>query len=231
MKKTFALKPLALSLAVAGAASVAMVPATSQAGVSANVGFVTDYFFRGIKQSDAAANGGLDFESDSGFYAGTWVSEVGGGNELEYDLYAGWGGEFEGVSLGLGVAGYYYTGDVFDTSYEEVALSVGYGPVSIGYEIGSWEDMADDGDDAKYTDLSLDLSYESFTATVGKYEINDDDVELEGVDNLYIELGYGFDLGAGFEGSLTYVRANYDADGVDDTNDLVFGVSKSFDLM
>ena len=45
---------------------------------SANVGFVTEYSFRGIAQSDEhpAIQGGFDYSHDSGFYAGIWGSNV-----------------------------------------------------------------------------------------------------------------------------------------------------------
>jgi len=229
MKKTFKLKNLALSLAVAGAASVAMIPAASQAGVSANVGMVSSYVFRGVLQtSDASASAGLDYENDSGFYVGTWGADVGGGTDgLEYDLYGGWAGEFEGVSLGLGATGYFYTGD-FDTSYKEYNLSAGYGPIEIGYAGGVYEDGAVDETDSDYTDMYISASYEGATLTYGKW---DADTDLDDNAITRVELGYELELAAGLDGSVTYVKAMSEASGVDDEDYLVFGVSKSFDLM
>ena len=72
-------------------AALALVAAsTAQAELSANLGFASDYYFRGILQAGSSANGGLDFES-GGFYAGTWAADVKDG--LEVDGYFGYGGE------------------------------------------------------------------------------------------------------------------------------------------
>ena len=85
---------------------VGMLAMPSFAAVSANVSFASDYVWRGMTQSDGPAiQGGFDFESESGFYAGIWGSNVnfndGAGSELDY--YAGYGfslGEV-GVDLSL----------------------------------------------------------------------------------------------------------------------------------
>lgn len=133
MKQTAKLKTLVLSMAVAGSSIAALAPATTQAGVSGNIGLVNQYIFRGIEQSGSAtAQAGLDYEHESGGYVGVWGSEVGDNQGLEYDLYGGWSGEFSGVSVGLGATLYNYTKDLskddnaFDTAYQEVNLSVGY---------------------------------------------------------------------------------------------------------
>lgn len=237
MKKTFTLKPLALSLIVAGSSVAAVAPATVQAGVSGNVGFVSTYIYRGVQQtSDGSASAGLDYENDNGIYAGIWGADVGGATSgLEYDVYAGWGGEFEGVSLGLGLTSYQYTGS-FDTSYNEYNLSVGYGPVSVGYANGKWEDAADDGKDASYTDVNISAEYEGFSATFGVYETKDGDVaETAGassyVDNKYMMIGYGMELAKGLDGSVTLVTSDKDDSSKKDTSDLVFGLTYSFDVM
>jgi uncharacterized protein (TIGR02001 family) len=46
--------------------------------ISANIGVVSNYMWRGVTQTQdgAAVQGGLDFTHESGFYAGTWVSNV-----------------------------------------------------------------------------------------------------------------------------------------------------------
>ncbi|WEJ62266.1 TorF family putative porin [Thiomicrorhabdus lithotrophica] len=224
MKKTFKLKNLALSLAVAGAASVAMVPAASQAGVSANIGMVSNYVFRGIEQTESAsASAGLDFESDSGFYIGTWAADVESG--LEYDLYGGWAGEFEGVSLGLGASGFYYTDTAFDSTYEEVNASIGYGMFTIGYDKGTYKPSSGDVDyDHKY----LSVAYEDFSATYG---VNDGDIDTSDDALSYLDLGYSTELAAGFDGSINFVATSSEDDATKDQSYLILGVSKSFDLM
>ena len=66
---------------------------------SANVGWASDYYFRGILQSPTSPSGGIDYESN-GFYAGTWAADVYDG--LEVDGYFGFGGESGDFSYGIG---------------------------------------------------------------------------------------------------------------------------------
>ena len=73
-------------------AAVGAVPATAMAEATANIGWVSDYIFRGIFQEDSSAYAGVDLNHDTGFYIGAWGADVGTGNELDY--YLGWeGGE------------------------------------------------------------------------------------------------------------------------------------------
>ena len=71
--------------------SFSLVPAVSIADVSANFGMVSDYLYRGIYQAGSSASAGIDYESENGFYIGTWGADVGTG--IETDLYLGYGGE------------------------------------------------------------------------------------------------------------------------------------------
>ena len=225
MKKAFQLKTLLLSMAVAGAATMAIAPAAAQAGVSANAGFVTDYIWRGMNQSaegtgQPALQGGLDYEHDSGLFVGTWASTMDQG--YEYDLYAGWGGSVKGFDLGATYTAYMYTEDssTNELNFQEVNLSAGYGPVSIGYDINVTEDAKD-----THYSVSLDASAvaEGISLTYGA---TDDGVS--GTPSMgYFDIGYatdveGFDLGV----DVIFSDAN-----TDDTTFFVVGLSKSFDLM
>ena len=51
--------------------------------ISANIGVVSNYMWRGVTQTQdgAAVQGGLDFTHESGFYMGTWASNVDWNNE------------------------------------------------------------------------------------------------------------------------------------------------------
>ncbi|MDG6777273.1 TorF family putative porin [Thiomicrorhabdus sp. zzn3] len=224
MKKSFQLKSLVLSMAVAGAASLAVVPATSQAGVSANIGAVSNYIFRGVEQTESAsASAGLDYENDSGFYLGTWVADVETG--LEYDLYGGWSGSIGEVSLGLGATTFRYTDTAFDYPYNEVNASLGYGMFTIGYDKGVYEDPAGDIDyDHKY----IGVEYGSFGVTVGML---DGDLDADDDALTYVDVGYSTELSAGLEGSVTYTYVSPEDSDLDSDTFLVFGVSKSFDIM
>ena len=69
------------------------------------------------------------------------------------------------VSVGVGFTGYYYTDD-WDETYEEVNLSVGYGPVSIGYSIGEWD--GNGGEDYDFPEHFIDLG-KGFYGTYGTF--------------------------------------------------------------
>jgi uncharacterized protein (TIGR02001 family) len=91
------------------------------AEISGNVSMATDYVFRGWSQTDnqIAIQGGLDYAHDSGFYLGTWASNVDSNffsgtstdPQIELDLYGGYSGELaNGVGYDLGYIRYEYPG-------------------------------------------------------------------------------------------------------------------------
>ncbi len=181
---------------------------------SANLGWVSDYHFRGIFQSDSSASGGLDFEQ-GGFYIGTWAADVDDG--LEVDGYLGYGGEVGDFSYGVGFTGYYYTGD-FDDTYQEINLSGGYGPVTLDVAIGEYDNF--DGPTLDYTFWSLTVEHNGFYGTFGSFS--------QDADGDYFEFGYGTTISE-IDFSVSAIFANDDLIG-DEDESLVFGISKSFDL-
>ncbi len=95
--------------------------------LSANIGVVSNYFFRGVTQTDdkAAVQGGLDWVHGTGIYVGTWLSNVDFESDgvdkngeafksdanYELDLYAGWDFDQwlpENFSLGINTIYYAY---------------------------------------------------------------------------------------------------------------------------
>ena len=83
--------------------SVLLMTAHSvRADWSANVGWASDYYYRGILQKSSSASGGLDFEH-SGFYAGVWAADVGEltGDGLEIDGYLGYGDAIGDFTYGV----------------------------------------------------------------------------------------------------------------------------------
>lgn len=92
----------------------------ASAEISGNVALATDYMFRGVSQTDnqMALQGGLDYAHDSGFYIGTWASNIDSNffsgtstdPQLEADLYAGFSGEMGKVGYDFGVIQYFYPG-------------------------------------------------------------------------------------------------------------------------
>jgi uncharacterized protein (TIGR02001 family) len=119
--------PLLLSSAFASAedaapaATVAAAPSepASPHTLTFNLGLYSEYMFRGVALSDGPAiQGGVDYGHSSGFYAGTWWSNIdkdftghgdgfSGGNSLETDWYAGYAHTFEN-GIGVNVLGNYY---------------------------------------------------------------------------------------------------------------------------
>ncbi len=109
--------------------------------VSGSVSLTSDYRFRGVSQSDKemAIQGGITIAHESGFYVGTWGSNLAGwgtfgGANMELDLIGGFktpiGG---GGTLDVGVTWYMYPGGADKTDFAEpyVKLSGTTGPVTL----------------------------------------------------------------------------------------------------
>ncbi len=137
----------ALAGAVAAASVLIIQPAAAQETdppkeltVSGSVALVSDYRFRGVSQSDEelALQGGFTVTHESGFYAGTWASNLAGwgqfgGANLELDLYAGYKRPIGPVTVDVGLTWYMYPGGSSLTDFGEpyVKVSGTVGPVSV----------------------------------------------------------------------------------------------------
>ena len=160
--------------------AAAAAPATSNAQFSANIGWVSEYLYRGIFQEDSSAFGGFDYAMENGFYAGTWGADVGDG--LEYDLYFGFAGG-DNFTYKIGFTGYYYTDD-FDDTYQEVNLGIGYGIFALDVAIGEYDGF---GTPADYTFTSVTISPEKGPYyKIGSFS--------EDFDGDYFEMGYTYSL-------------------------------------
>ncbi|MGD2008373.1 MAG: TorF family putative porin [Cellvibrionales bacterium] len=123
--------------AAAGATLLAAaVAAPSHAGEwSANAAVTNNYIWRGLTQTEnnAAVQGGIDYAHESGFYAGTWVSNVNYGPSdvysYEHDLYAGFAFETGAVSWDVGYLYYNYDKEA-EFDFGEVYAKVGVGGFS-----------------------------------------------------------------------------------------------------
>jgi len=123
---------LAILAALGGMSTVVLAddaapaPAAAPASpwtVTTNVNLVSDYYFRGISQTwhKPAVQGGLDISHSSGFYVGTWMSNVAqdtfAGGGLEIDYYGGYNGTFgdaiKDLTWTVGGYGYYYPGATY----------------------------------------------------------------------------------------------------------------------
>ncbi len=181
---------------------------------STNVGFASDYYYRGILQAPSSASGGIDFEK-GGFYAGTWAADVKDG--LEVDVYVGYGAEISGISYGIGFTGYYYTGD-FDDTYQEINLSTGYGLLTVDVALGEYDNFGSGTQNYTYYALTLEKN-----GLYGKYAGFSQDFDGE-----YLELGYGFTV-AEIDLGFVALFANEDLVGSSEES-LVFTIGKTFDF-
>lgn len=91
--------------------------------LSANVGVVSDYRYRGISQTrlSPALQGGLDFSHKSGFYLGTWLSSIRWIKDnsdvppqqdikgpVEWDIYGGYKFTAGPIGFDVGLLQYWY---------------------------------------------------------------------------------------------------------------------------
>lgn len=120
---------------------------------SANLTAASQYVSRGFQQTwgKAALQGGLDYNHDSGFYAGTWASMVSDhfirDASVEWDVYTGYSRTIGDFTVGTKVAYYYYPGakttaDTGNTrfDYGEIIPEISYGPLSVKYAITYTQD-------------------------------------------------------------------------------------------
>jgi uncharacterized protein (TIGR02001 family) len=178
------------SLLLTAVIGVLTLPAISQAeeapasdwSFSSNVAYTSDYYVRGLSQNfhKPALQGGFDVEHSSGFYAGTWASNVSPNTfpdaSLEIDIYAGYGGDIgeTGVGYSVGLIGYTYPGgswgdcigctkndgvtpasnSSWNTYEANFGLSYSYFSAQVSTTLGNWFGLDTDtgyDDDSKFT--------------------------------------------------------------------------------
>ncbi|MFN3233010.1 MAG: TorF family putative porin [Alphaproteobacteria bacterium] len=210
--KTMALAGAAVSmLAVSGPA---FAEEESDWSFSGNIALTNDYVFRGFTQTneDWAVQGGLDIEHSSGFYAGTWASNIefldGNGNNstsIEIDLYAGFAGDFgnSGISYDVGAIFYAYPGDPAGSNadYWEfwASISADLGLASIGTGITYSPDFFGGTGDMIHIPLDLEVPVPlgsdtfgiSFSGQLGYNELLDNGQTWDGISDDYLNWNIG----------------------------------------
>jgi uncharacterized protein (TIGR02001 family) len=198
-------------------AAVTAAPAIAQeVTVSGNVALATDYAFRGVSQTDEspAIQGGFDAAfGDSGFYAGTWASNINfgtGGGNLELDVYGGYKFALGPVAMDVGVIGYYYPGasdDAAELDYYEgyvkpsIALSEQF---TLGGAVYWSPEFTGESGDGVYYEVNgaFVASPElTFSGAVGMQSVDaagffagEDDYMTWNAGGTYSAMGLGFDL-------------------------------------
>jgi uncharacterized protein (TIGR02001 family) len=209
-----------------------LMAGTAQADLTGNLGFASDYYFRGVYQAPTSGSGGLDYEN-GGFYIGTWAADVKDG--LETDLYFGYGTEVGEVSLSVGYTGYFYTGD-FDDTYQEINLGAGIGILSVEVAIGEYDAppsdaICTDSEPPACSPSKSDYIYYALTLEkngfYGKYAGFSEDFSGD-----YFEVGYGTTV-AEIDLGIALVVNDKDLNIFSDTSgdeSLIFTIGKSFDI-
>lgn len=93
------------------------------ASLTGNLALTSNYIFRGISQTwdKPAIQGGFDWVHPSGFYLGTWASNVSGNiynnTSMEWDFYGGYNGSInDDLSYSIGLLEYYYPGGKYNAA-------------------------------------------------------------------------------------------------------------------
>ena len=185
---------------------------------SANIGYNSEYIYRGIPQKSSSAFAGVDFEA-GGFSVGAWTADVGDG--LEIDYYGAYGIEVGDFGFSVGGTWYTYTGN-FDDEYLELNLGASWKFLSLDAAIGEYDNFA--GPTLSYQFYSLTASHNGFYGKVGIF--------ADDFDGNYYEAGYGNNLTVGDTDLFDYAIALIHSDstllgGESDTN-IVFTLSKTF---
>jgi uncharacterized protein (TIGR02001 family) len=204
---------------------------------SASVALSSEYVFRGISQTGGtpALSGSFDVAHSSGFYAGTWASNIENDEgSLEIDYYAGFSGDIGDSGFSYDVGGLYYDfPEIEDFDYFETYAFLSYSFLSAGVSY-SWELGDADWDGAEdnvyyQLDASHDFGPVALSAGVGYLDFDEDPVAgTDSYANYYIAASK--DL-AGFGFELKYTDTDSDAEDIygDGPSDgaFIFTISKS----
>jgi uncharacterized protein (TIGR02001 family) len=198
------------SIVLATAVASVLTSGIAAADLSANAGVFSNYIWRGVTQTadEAAGQGGIDWGNDSGLYAGTWVSNVSGGYEM--DVYAGFAGEAGSIGYDVGVITYQYPVSP-NINFTEVYVSGSISGFTVG--VAATVDAASDNDGGQFDAGDLYING-SFDFTAGKSDVSlyagsysfDNDGTAGDLDYVH----FGASIGAG---GFTFAVDKNDIDG------------------
>ena len=238
------LKKATAGIALLAMSSFASADGHSEVSYSANLGFMSDYIYRGVHQSSSSAMGGFDIEYGS-FYLGTWFADLqedgwvaGSHRGFEYDVYAGFGFDItDSVSGYVGYTIYRYTDKgaaAFDDDYDEVNVGVSFAltdDISLSLDYSNGENTLTDQSEVDYDILTTTIEYMGAYFTYGDWGVSEDDTGE--TDAEYIEIGYSrtvgdFDLGGAFVLSEKELAQASDTDEDGDFSRFVMTISTGF---
>lgn len=217
---------------------------------SANVALTSEYFFRGLSQTDdaPAIQGGFDWEAEVAkpvaLYLGVWGSNVDfnegagvDGATVEIDFYGGLKGKFgnSGVTWDAGFIYYAYPGAASNLNYDfwELQAAVGYdfGVAAVTASINYSPDNFGESGDAYYPKLAVDVPIPTVKGLSLSGYIAKQYIEKEVVFGTadYVEWNFGVTYNvAGFDLSLNYTDTDVDPSGDGNDGAVVFTVGRSF---
>jgi len=136
-------KTLIASSILAASTVVSSVALAEESPFTGNIGLTSNYIWRGftLSNDNAAIQGGLDYNWDTGFYVGTWLSNLYDG-QYEIDVYGGYGFDVGATSFDVGVITYQLPVSPDDGYVNETYLNFGWQWLSAGvaYTFGSNDD-------------------------------------------------------------------------------------------
>lgn len=172
---------LALAVAAALTSPMALAQEETEKPWEVSLAFMNDYKYRGISQTngDPAVQLSLDWSHDSGFYLGTFLSNVdfvpGDGADIEWDLYAGFNWSLsDNITADISYVQYMYPFDNADYDYGELIGSLTFFD-AITTTLGYSNDVFNSDEGGLYYAVSGTAQVEafSFTASVGYYDLDD----------------------------------------------------------
>jgi uncharacterized protein (TIGR02001 family) len=182
-------------------------------------------------QDDPAIQGGVDYADDSGFYVGTWASNIDWGSSkpnYELDFYGGYGGEVGEFGYDVSAIYYAYPDADGDADFAEIGLSGSWRMLSAGISYTVWGEVKagpfNDGDLYYYGSFELPLPQDfGIGGTLGYYNFD------QGENYTHWGIYLSKDVGDFGSFSLNYDQNDGGKDnGYDDDPKIWVGWSKEF---
>ena len=210
---------------VSGTALAQSAPPASPHSFTGKIALFSEYEFRGQTQTaeDPALQATLDYAHASGFYLGTfltnikWLKETGDvlgtpiDGDIEWDIYGGYKWGFaDGWTLDVGYLRYEYPGSngvpgaFVKPNTDEVYAGVSYGPATLKYSYGVSEIFGViDSEGSDYLELTVNypiMDKLTLNALVGhqRYAGTQNGFDNSNFDYTVWKLGATYDFGNGF---------------------------------
>lgn len=214
---------LAAALAVPGLAGAQAQPQSPHT-FTGNLGFFSQYIFRGLTQTDTkpAIQGGFDYAHASGVYLGTWASNISWladfgaytSSSMEWDFYGGYKNTAGDFGYDVGLLQYYYPGTVAPGANKADTLE-GYGALSwkwlsakLSYSLGNKTFGVADSRGTYYLDLSATYPATEKLSLIAHYGIQ----KFRGSDNDSFASYKDWKLGVSYALANSYTVGAYYTD-------------------